>query len=87
MGYSANWGQQALYYSIPGVGLGVVIGFLLNAPIAWVIASFSATDVDLSLTTTSLGLGVALGIIMPFFANIIPIRVGNTFKCLLLSAC
>ncbi|KAL6065065.1 FtsX domain-containing protein [Balamuthia mandrillaris] len=65
---------QALYFSLPAIGLGLGAAFLVNIPVAYFIASYSDTEMDIRLSSISIAIGLALGFIMPIIANIIPIR-------------
>eukprot|EP00762_Andalucia_godoyi_P002414 ANDGO_02681.mRNA.1 FtsX domain-containing protein len=65
---------HAFAFAIPGVSLGLLFAFLANIPVALYLADFAATDPDFSLSWQAICLGLAVGILIPIFANIIPIR-------------
>jgi ABC-type antimicrobial peptide transport system permease subunit len=63
----------SLMFSIPGVGLGLFVAFLVNIPVSILIGQFSATDPDYELNPIAIGLGVGIGLLIPLLTNIIPI--------------
>jgi len=65
---------QAFFYSLPGVLIGLSLGFIIYLPVAWYLADFSDTEINPYLQTRSIVLGILLGTIMPVVANIVPIR-------------
>ena len=58
--------------------IGLILGFFAYIPIAYFIASYSATTIDVTFSWSAVMTAVLLGVMMPIVANIVPIRV-NTY--------
>ena len=73
---------QSLLFAIPGILVGVLLGWLIYLPIGSYIASFSSYGLDMSLNSTAVTLAVVLGFIMPIVANVVPIKraLSNTLR-------
>lgn len=65
---------QAVYFSIPGILLGLFFGWLFYLIVAALIASFVHLPIDTNFSGYAIGVAVLLGFAMPIVANIFPIR-------------
>src|SRR3989338_6432666 len=65
---------QAVFYSIPGISLGLLGAFLMSAPLEILVCGYTLTNPILYLDSSAIWLGVILGFGMPFVANIVPIQ-------------
>jgi ABC-type antimicrobial peptide transport system permease subunit len=65
---------QAVFFSGPGIAIGLLLAFLINIVVAYFIAGYTSTAVDVLIGSTPVLVGVSLGLFMPIVANIIPIR-------------
>lgn len=65
---------QSLAFAIPGVGLGLLFGFLLSIPVAIVLANFVIAPPDYSLATSAILIATVVGFVIPLVANIVPTR-------------
>lgn len=73
---------QSLIFSIPGILIGVLLGWVIYLPIGSYIASFSSYGLDPSLNGVAIALAVVLGFVMPIVANVMPIKraLSNTLR-------
>lgn len=73
---------QSLLFAIPGILVGVLLGWVIYLPIGSYIASFSSYGLDMSLNSTAVILAVVLGFVMPIIANVVPIKraLSNTLR-------
>lgn len=65
---------QAMIFAIPGVVFGLIAAFFLNAFIRAGIFTLTENVVNYYLTSSSVTVGVCVGIFIPIFANTVPIR-------------
>lgn len=65
---------QSLIYSIPGVIFGLLLSSLINIPVSSILSGFTALKISPLLSGPSIGMGIAVGLIVPLFAVIIPIK-------------
>jgi ABC-type antimicrobial peptide transport system permease subunit len=65
---------QALFFSAPGIVLGLFLAFLLNTVVSYYAADYTGTEIDVALGWTPVLVGISLGLLMPIIANIAPIR-------------
>ena len=63
-----------MIFAIPGVLLGLMAAAVLNAAIRYMLFTLTENVVDYYLTSSSVIIGVCVGIFIPIFANTIPIR-------------
>ena len=61
---------QALYFAAPGIVLGFLICFILYVPIEYALSSFVIITMDASIHGPAIGLGLALGLILPFIGMV-----------------
>ncbi|ELR12239.1 efflux ABC transporter, permease, putative, partial [Acanthamoeba castellanii str. Neff] len=65
---------QAVFFSGPGIAIGLLLAFFINVIVAYFIADYTSTAVNVLIGWTPVLVGVSLGLFMPIIANIIPIR-------------
>ena len=65
--------SKSFGFSVFGIGVGLLLAFLANIPLAIKIADFAAVDVDYTFLAAPILVATALGLIMPALANIVPI--------------
>ncbi|KAJ3299821.1 hypothetical protein HK104_006755 [Borealophlyctis nickersoniae] len=65
---------QSLYFSFPGISLGLLISFIAYIPIAYFISTFTATPLLPTFTLSALLLSILLGLCLPLLGTIVPIR-------------
>jgi len=61
-------------YSIPGILIGLLLGWLLSIPIQDALAYYASLPVNLALDGSAIGMAVIIGLIMPLVSNIFPIQ-------------
>ena len=73
---------QSLLFAVPGILIGVLLGWVIYLPIGSYIASFSSYGLDMSLNGVAVALAVVLGFVMPILANVVPIKraLSNTLR-------
>ena len=64
---------KALLFAIPGIALGLMIAFLVNIPVDGFISDYAAIPHSSAFYQSPLLLSIAVGLIMPLVANIVPI--------------
>ncbi len=64
----------AFFFTIPGIGLGLLGAWILFVPISLVFQLLTSASSDYALDWSAIVLGVVVGIVMPIVANIGPIR-------------
>ena len=64
---------KALLFAIPGILLGLLIAYLLNMPVDASISDYAAIPHSSAFYQSPLLLAIAVGLIMPLVANIVPI--------------
>lgn len=65
---------NSFYFSVPGLFIGISIAALLNVALREVIFLEAKNSLTYGLTTSALVLGITTGILVPFFANYLPIE-------------
>ncbi|GAM19320.1 hypothetical protein SAMD00019534_024950, partial [Acytostelium subglobosum LB1] len=65
---------QSLYFSIPGILLGLIFGWVCYAVVAHFIYQFVILPVNLDLHGQAVLVGVVMGLLLPILANIVPIQ-------------
>lgn len=65
---------QATFIGLPALFIGLVFGWALNAGLRWIFFSLTNVYSDYQLTENSLYLAVSIGLVVPFIANVFPIR-------------
>lgn len=65
---------QSLMFSVPGIVLGVLLGWVLYVPIAAYIATYTMLRPDLGLNVVAWVLALCMGLLMPVVANVVPIK-------------
>ena len=65
---------QATLIGLPALFIGLVFGWALNAGLRWIFFSLTNVYSDYQLTENSLYLAVSIGLVVPFIANVFPIR-------------
>ena len=61
-------------FSLPGLFFGVIVAFIINLLMREVIFMEAKNTMGYNLTVMSLVLGISFGLLMPFFANYLPIK-------------
>lgn len=64
---------QSLFFSIPGICGGLIVASFLNFIARFYIFSYSRNSTDYDLSSSSIQLGILLGLFIPLISNIIPI--------------
>ena len=65
---------NSLYFSIPGLCLGILISYLLNLATREIIFLVAENTLSYKLSTSALVLGITCGLLVPLFANYLPIK-------------
>lgn len=65
---------QSFFFSVPGVALGLLVGFLGYLPLAEFIANYTMSDVFPTLAEGAIAAAVLIGVVVPLAANILPIQ-------------
>ena len=63
-----------MFFSIPGLCGGLIVASFLNFITRFFIFKYARNSTYYDLSPSSIWLGVAVGIVLPFIANIIPIQ-------------
>lgn len=69
--------SQSMYFAIPGIIVGIALSFGVNALVEYVIAyvvSFPVNQMSYVLGWAAIVIPIALGLFIPLFSNILPIR-------------
>eukprot|EP01107_Rhizomastix_libera_P010431 TRINITY_DN26_c0_g1_i5.p1 TRINITY_DN26_c0_g1~~TRINITY_DN26_c0_g1_i5.p1 ORF type:complete len:1436 (-),score=485.84 TRINITY_DN26_c0_g1_i5:6-3914(-) len=66
-------GIQSLSFSLPGIGLGLLVGYCIFLIVSSFITKFALSPFIANLDSTTLILATMIGFFIPFFANIFPI--------------
>ena len=64
---------KALMFAIPGIALGLLIAYILNMPVDASLSDYAAIPHSSAFYQSPLLLSIAVGLIMPLVANIVPI--------------
>lgn len=74
--------SKSFMYSVPGIGVGLLLAFLANIPIAQLVASFAVVPPDYAFLAAPIVVSVLLGLLMPLMANLVPISraLGKTLR-------
>jgi len=74
--------SKSLLFSAPGIGLGLLLAFLANIPIAHELAAFAVVPPDYAFLAAPLVVSALLGLGMPLVANLVPISraLGKTLR-------
>ena len=62
-----------MFFSIPGMLGGLLVAYFLNVVLKYIVFDFAQNATTYSLSVGSWVLGMVIGIVLPFIANIIPI--------------
>lgn len=65
---------QSLSFSLPGIALGLLASFLVFIPVAYLIADFALSPVDITMAGSAAAIAVSLGLVMPLIAIVGPIQ-------------
>ena len=65
---------NSLYFSIPGLCLGILISFILNLATREIFFIEAENTLSYHLSTSALVLGITCGLLVPLFANYLPIK-------------
>eukprot|EP00455_Lapot_gusevi_P003462 TRINITY_DN11415_c0_g1_i4.p1 TRINITY_DN11415_c0_g1~~TRINITY_DN11415_c0_g1_i4.p1 ORF type:complete len:879 (-),score=175.03 TRINITY_DN11415_c0_g1_i4:116-2752(-) len=65
---------KSLSFSTMGISLGLLFAFLFNIPVSQSIADFAVITPKFSLAPNAILAAVALGLVMPLIANVVPIQ-------------
>ena len=65
---------QSLMFSVPGILLGILLGWVLYIPIAAYISTYTMLRPDLGLNVVAWVLALCMGFLMPVIANVVPIK-------------
>ena len=66
--------MQAFVISVPGLVIALTVGVCLNIIVAFVIYTYSFAEIKYLIAQTPVLWGIFLGIFIPYFSNILPIR-------------
>ena len=64
---------QAVTFIVPGVISGLMLSSVLNCGLRYLLYSLTNNFADYYLSDSAIILGVTIGIVLPFFSNILPI--------------
>ena len=64
---------QSMFFSLPGLFLGLIFSYIVNAFISFKIFDFTQEFTNFQLHWSALIIAITLGILMPIISNIIPI--------------
>jgi ABC-type antimicrobial peptide transport system permease subunit len=67
-------GLKSFLFAICGIGTGLFFCWLVNIPVAELIAEFAAVSPDYELDTVAVVIAAIVGLVMPLVSNIFPIR-------------
>ena len=65
--------SKSFLFSVPGIALGLLIAYVVNVPLEDVISGYASIPSSYSFYTSPLLLSIAVGLVMPLVANIVPI--------------
>ncbi|KNE73088.1 hypothetical protein AMAG_17243 [Allomyces macrogynus ATCC 38327] len=65
---------QSIHFSVPAIGLGLLVCVILYVPVEFFLSSFAAVPMALQLDPSAWGLGIGLGLILPLVGMLVPIR-------------
>ncbi|KAJ3038825.1 hypothetical protein HDV00_000313 [Rhizophlyctis rosea] len=65
---------QAVFFSIPGITLGLIVAYLLHLPIARLLSNYASSPLSNDLSTSGIILGVVMGTVLPLIGMLHPIR-------------
>ena len=65
---------QAMFFTLPGISLGLFCAWILNIPVTIILSSKTSFPVGFSLAPSSILLSTLVGLIVPIVSNIAPIR-------------
>ena len=65
---------QSLMFSVPGILLGILLGWVFYTPIAAYISTYTMLSPDLGLNVVAWVLALCMGFLMPIVANVVPIK-------------
>ena len=65
---------QSLMFSVPGILLGILLGWVFYIPIAKYISTYTMLRPDLGLNVVAWVLALCMGFLMPIIANVVPIK-------------
>ncbi|KAL7747024.1 hypothetical protein RI367_007637 [Sorochytrium milnesiophthora] len=65
---------QSLYFSVPGIILGLGVSILLYMPIEGALSSYANVPYNLQFSTSAWLLGLLLGLLLPVVGMVVPIR-------------
>ena len=65
---------NSLFFSLPGLVLGIMIAYLLNVLIRELVFELADNWLSYDLTRSALALGITFGFLMPLLANYLPIE-------------
>lgn len=73
---------QSMSFSIPGIAFGLLTGFLLYIPIAYILANIAVAPVDITMSQTAALLAFFVGLAMPIISLLGPVRraLSNTLR-------
>eukprot|EP00732_Lithocolla_globosa_P001122 Lithocolla_globosa_v1_NODE_510_length_3870_cov_6.511402.p1 type:complete len:1224 gc:universal NODE_510_length_3870_cov_6.511402:190-3861(+) len=73
---------QTLYFSFPGIITGFLVLFVIYLPAELLISSWVVTPIDISFQQQTIRVMLLVGIILPFFGMLLPIRkaLGKTLR-------
>ena len=64
---------QSFVFSVPGVIGGLVVAFIFNILLRFMIFSFANNAASFGLSSSALWLGISFGLIMPLLSILLPI--------------
>ena len=64
---------NAMFFSVPGLALGLIICYVINSLISWFIFSFTGLYDSYELNYHVITIGLLVGIVVPLISNILPI--------------
>ena len=73
---------QSFLFSLPGILVGLCMCYIVFIPIGYILSSFVAIQIDVSIDPSAIIIGVVLGLLLPVFGVIVPIRraLSNTIR-------
>jgi len=65
--------MEGMVFAVPGLSLGMVMAYIINAMVGFFIFGFSQTITSYELHYSAILLGVFLGLLLPLISNYFPI--------------
>ena len=65
--------SKAIMFSVPGIAIGLLVAWVVNMPLDGVISDYAAIPPSYRFYSSAVLLSVAVGLVMPLVANVVPI--------------